>query len=205
MNQHHTPAELNALRDSYANYIKSHAPEGVNLRTARRRRSFGCMVARLLVAVLLVVIAALRVVVSALRLIERGRLAEVVRVAVVAKVAAVRGCINTQKAAALRRVQGLRLRALYCVEVNKEKAARRVAGVVEAARRRLVAVGAGARAAIVAARSIAGGCYRCARGYAGGVARRVCAGVVQAVSVAALSLAIIARRLNVLANNLEMI
>lgn len=39
MNQHHTPAELNALRDSYANYIKSHAPEGVNLRTARKGES----------------------------------------------------------------------------------------------------------------------------------------------------------------------
>ena len=107
-------------------------------RVERRRVGLGCMVARLVVALLSLIIAVLRVAVAAIRLAERGRLVEVVAEKIARAAEALR-------VAVVGRVVAIRSAVLHCAAAGRAAVVGRYTAICLAIRARVEAV----RSAIV--------------------------------------------------------
>lgn len=165
----------------------------------RRRVGLGCMVARMVVALLSLLIAVLRLMVAAVRLVERGRLGEVVANGIAAKYKAVRSFVAGRYIALLFAI--IRTRAAIRARVEAVRLA--IVGRCLAVRSAVVSWWRGLRRAVVG-RYMAICLAICARVEA--VRLAIVGHIVrlsQAVSVAAAWLLVSARRVEHLANHLE--
>jgi hypothetical protein len=203
-----TPAPVEAVP------VVAPAPAVEAKRVERRRVGLGCMVARLVVALLSLIIAVLRVAVAAIRLAERGRLAEVVaekiaraaealRVAVVGRVVAIRSavlrCAAAGRAAVVGCVVAIRSAVLRCAAAGRAAVVGRVVAIRSAVLRCAAAGRAAVVGCVVAIRSAV---LRCAAAGRAAVVGRVIR-LSQAVSMAAAWLLLSARRVERVAVNLE--
>lgn len=165
----------------------------------RRRVGLGCMVARMVVALLSLLIAVLRLMVAAVRLVERGRLGEVVANGIAAKYKAVRSFLAGRYIALLFAI--IRTRAAIRARVEAVRLA--IVGRCLAVRSAVVSWWRGLCRAVVG-RYMAICLAICARVEA--VRLAIVGHIVrlsQAVSVAAAWLLVSARRVEHLANHLE--
>lgn len=165
----------------------------------RRRVGLGCMVARMVVALLSLLIAVLRLMVAAVRLVERGRLGEVVANGIAAKYKAVRSfvagryiallfAIIRTRAAIRARVEAVRLAIVGRCLAVRSAVVSWWRGLCRAVVGRYMATCLAIRARVEAVRlAIVGHIVRLS----------------QAVSVAAAWLLVSARRVEHLANHLE--
>lgn len=195
------PVEVKSVAAPIVEVVPVVAPApAVEVKAVKRRRvGLGCMVARMVVALLSLLIAVLRLMVAAVRLVERGRLGEVVANGIAAKYKAVRSFVAGRYIALLFAI--IRTRAAIRARVEAVRLA--IVGRCLAVRSAVVSWWRGLRRAVV------GRCLAIClaiRARVEAVRLAIVGHIVrlsQAVSVAAAWLLVSARRVEHLANHLE--
>ena len=196
-----SPVEVKSVAAPIVEAVPVVAPApAVEVKAVKRRRvGLGCMVARMVVALLSLLIAVLRLMVAAVRLVERGRLGEVVANGIASKYKAVRSFVAGRYIALLFAI--IRTRAAIRARVEAVRLA--IVGRCLAVRSAVVSWWRGLRRAVV-------GRYMATclaiRARVEAVRLAIVGHIVrlsQAVSVAAAWLLVSARRVEHLANHLE--